>query len=79
MLVNKINLSSNLIFVFYFSFLHQKINSESFKMAKADTEKEILALRYPIDIDVTDDVFKKRYVSYLNLFQKIALSFHILG
>ena len=32
-------------------------------MAKADTEKEILALRYPIDIDVTDDVFKKRYVS----------------
>ena len=30
-------------------------------MTKTDTEKEILALRYPIDIDVTDDIFKKRY------------------
>ena len=32
-------------------------------MTKADTEKELLALRYPIDIDVTDDVLKKRYFS----------------
>ena len=31
-------------------------------MTKTETDKEILALRYPVDVDVTDDVFKKRYV-----------------
>ena len=30
------------------------------RMTKTETEKEILALRYPIDVDVTDDIFKKR-------------------
>ena len=31
-------------------------------MSKVETDKELLALRYPIDVDVTDDVSKKRYV-----------------
>ena len=29
-------------------------------MAKSDTDKEIQALRFPIDVDVTDDIVKKR-------------------
>ena len=29
-------------------------------MTKTETEKDILALRYPIDVDVTDDIAKKR-------------------
>ena len=32
-------------------------------MSKSEVDKEILALRYPVDVDVTDDVFKKRFVS----------------
>ena len=34
-------------------------------MSKVETDKELLALRYPIDVDVTDDVSKKRYVFFL--------------
>ena len=29
-------------------------------MSKTDTDKEVLALRYPVDVDVTDDIVKKR-------------------
>ena len=32
-------------------------------MSKPETEKEILALRYPIDVDVTEDIVKKRLVN----------------
>ena len=31
-------------------------------MTKTETEKDILALRYPIDVDVTDDIARKRSV-----------------
>ena len=34
-------------------------------MTKTETDKEVLALRYPVDVDVTDDVFKKRYVVFM--------------
>ena len=36
-------------------------------MTKTETEKEALALRYPIDVDVTDDIARKRYTkSFVN-------------
>ena len=37
-------------------------------MTKTDSEKEILALRYPIDVDVTDDIAKKRYLMSLKIY-----------
>ena len=36
-------------------------------MSKPETEKEILALRYPIDVDVTEDIVKKRLVCQLKV------------
>ena len=41
--------------------LHES-NVVKFRMTKTETEKDILALRYPIDVDVTDDIARKRSV-----------------
>ena len=36
-------------------------------MAKTDNDKELIALRYPIELDVTDDVVNRKYLRYVNI------------
>ena len=48
-----------------------KNNVVNFRMTKTETEKDILALRYPIDVDVTDDIARKR--SVVEFFQDFLL------